>query len=273
MVSKYKADHPWNPTTALWEIKKLQNDRRYRDKRHAFFVESVRNFVQLVDHDHDIVMIFYSEKLLINPLARKFVRRLRRSGIPTVGVPPEEFRKVSHSRRASGIGAIIQQRWLPLSLANPNQGLFWVIVSKIRSSGNFGTLIRTSEAIGGAGFILLNNSIDPFDEATIRASMSSFFCQSFVRTNNQELLKWRNNHNCNFIGASPDGSKNFHKFKFPPNSVLFLGEERHGLTDQQRAMCNHLVHIPMTGKADSLNLGVAGSLLMYEMFRLKTCHS
>ncbi len=68
-------------------------------------------------------------------------------------------------------------------------------------------------------------------------------------------------------GASPDGEQNFHTFIYSNNTLVFLGEERQGLSQRQRSMCNALVHIPMVSQADSLNLAVAGSLLIYEVFR------
>ena len=73
--------------------------------------------------------------------------------------------------------------------------------------------------------------------------------------------------NCPLVGASPDGPQDLHAFSFQKKSIIFLGEERKGLTNAQKQACEHLVRIPMQGNADSLNLGVAGSLLLYEVYR------
>ncbi|MEM7715501.1 MAG: RNA methyltransferase [Cyanobacteria bacterium P01_A01_bin.68] len=145
----------------------------------------------------------------------------------------------------------------------------WIILETIRSPGNLGTLIRTSEAFGGAGFILLGNSIDPFDPNVVRASMGSIYNQKFIRTGYSKLHKWLQNHNCHIIGASPDGTVDFHQFNYPTITMIFLGEERRGLTQQQRDLCKHLVRIPIARTVDSLNLAVAGSLIMYEIYRIK----
>lgn len=141
------------------------------------------------------------------------------------------------------------------------------MLETVRSPGNLGTLIRTSEAVGGAGFIFIGKRIDPFDPDVVRASMGSLFTQNFVRTNLSTLDRWMQNHNCSAIGASPDGIADFHQFNYPHSTLLFLGEERQGLTKQQQDLCQHLVKIPMVGTVDSLNLAVAGSLLMYEVYR------
>jgi len=253
----------------LAEVKKLQQHRHYRDTSGLFYIEGVRNFVQVMDNRFDVATIIYSEKLLTAPLARKLVRQSRREGINTFSVTPEEFRKVSVTERASGVAAIVRQRWVKLEEALPQAGLCWLALDTVRSPGNLGTLIRTSEAVGGAGLIFTNSQTDPFDPDVVRASMGAFFCQRFVRTNFTKLGLWMNRHCCQGIGASPDGSYDFHRFNYPPSSVLFLGEERQGLTQPQRDLCGHLVQIPILGAADSLNLGVAGSLLMYEIYRSK----
>jgi TrmH family RNA methyltransferase len=256
-----------NANGTLREIQRLQADRRYRDAQGAYFVEGVRSFVQAVDHGHELVLVIYCEKLLTAPLARKLVRRSRRSGIPTVRVSPEEFRKFSVAKRASGVSAIVRQRWTELEDAQAGAGLCWVVLGLVRSAGNLGTLIRTSEAVGGAGFILLDPAVDAFAPATVRASMGAHFRQQFIRCSHRELGRWIAANNCHVVGASPDGIRNFHLAHYPRPTLLLLGEERQGLSVQQRSLCDQLVRIPMLGLADSLNLGVAGSLMMYEILR------
>lgn len=268
MTSKYKSGQLWKSVgKTLNEIRKLQTYRSYRDAQNSFFVEGVRNFVQVVENNFDIVVIVYSKRLLIVPVVRRMVRQLRREGVPTVNLKPEKFRQISKANRASGIGIIVRQRWTRLETTSPGAGLCWIILGRVRSPGNFGTLIRTSEAVGGAGFILLDKRVDPYMPVTVRATMGALFRQRFVRTTFPNLRRWTQTNNCQVIGASPDGAMDFHHFPFPQKNLLFLGEERQGMTQQERNFCDHLVRIPMVGTADSLNLGVAGSLLMYEVYR------
>jgi TrmH family RNA methyltransferase len=103
--------------------------------------------------------------------------------------------------------------------------------------------------------------------------MGALFKQQFIRTSFQSLQHWVRKHHCQVIGASPEGATYFHDFAYAKTNLLFLGEERQGLTEQEKALCDHLLRIPMVGTADSLNLGVAGSLLMYEIFRWKQSYS
>jgi RNA methyltransferase, TrmH family len=254
----------------LLKVEKLQRDRTYRDVCGLFYIEGVRNFIRVMDRGFEVATILYNERLLTAPIARKLVRRSRREGIPTLSVTPEQFRRVSHTERASGVSAIVCQPRLKLQEISPQAGLCWVVLETVRSPGNLGTLIRSSEAVGGAGFIFVGNKIDPFAPDVVRASMGSLFNQKLVRTNFSTLRAWMRHQACRAIGATPDGNTNLHQFGYSDSTtLLFLGEERKGLTEQQRKLCENFVRIPMVGEVDSLNLAVAGSLLLYEVYRSK----
>jgi TrmH family RNA methyltransferase len=253
------------PTLAI--IERLQRDRSYRDSRGLFFIEGVRNFIEAVDHHFSVDSLLYSEKLLINPIARKLVRRLKRAGVPFARVTPEQFRRVSRTERASGVAGIFRQEVHRLEQIKLGNQQCWTALSHVRSLGNFGSLLRTSAATGAAGFILLGESIDPFDPAVVRATMGALFKQTLVRTSAEQLRRWVRMHNIQVIGAAPDGVMDYKEVIYARPAVLMLGGERKGLTDEQRLICQHIVRIPMVEGMDSLNLAVAGSLLMYEVFR------
>lgn len=187
--------------------------------------------------------------------------------MPSANITPGQFRGIARLPRASGIAAIVRQHWSTLERASPGGELCWVALEGVRSPGNFGSLIRTSEAVGAAGFILLDPAVDPFDPLVARATMGGLFGQVFMRSSPSKLASWVTRHGLRVVGASPEGPRCLHQVSFPRRTVLMLGEERRGLTPEQRALCHDLVRIPMVGSTDSLNLGVAGSLLLYEVFR------
>jgi RNA methyltransferase, TrmH family len=253
----------------LAQILRLQADRAYRDAHKIFYIEGVRNFIGAIDNHLQLITIIYSEKLLTVPPARKLLRQARRAGTPCCAVSPEQFRQISRSERASGIGAIVRQPWLKLTQISADAGLCWLVLDRVRSPGNLGTLIRTSEAFGGAGFIFLGQAIDPFSPDVVRASMGAMFRQTFVRTDLPTLQKWAQKYPCPIIGASPQGNTQLHQWQQTGPMLLFLGEERQGLTSDQQTLCQQLVRIPMTGAADSLNLAMAGSVILYELHRAR----
>ena len=253
------------PTLA--HVADLQRDRRYRDAHGQFFVEGVRTFVAAVDQGASVDMLLYSERLLIAPLARKLVRQLKRAGVPFARVSPEQFRAVSRAERVSGVSAVVRQQVRYLAHVTPGDGPCWVVLTHVRTPGNLGTLIRTAAAVGATGFILLGNSVDPFDPAVVRASMGALFQQTFVRASTAQLRDWADQHHLQVVGASPDGTVAYDQLRYTPPTLLLLGEERSGLSAEQRALCQQIVRIPMVAGVDSLNLGVAGSLLLYAIVR------
>ena len=268
MKDEYRADYrQLDVALTLTRIQKLQADRRYRDQHRVFFIEGVRNFVEAVDQRFSIDTLLYSEKLLTAPLARKFVRQLKRAGVPFARVTPEAFRSISRAKRASGVAAILHQRIQTLEEIQPDRFSCWTVLGQVQSLGNFGTLLRTSAAIGSAGFILLGHQIDPYEPVVVRATMGALFKQTLVRTNIERFRHWIRTHHLAVIGASPDGVVEYDQVRYTRPTVLLLGNERSGLTDEQRSLCQQIVRIPMVEGTDSLNLAVAGSLLLYAVFR------
>lgn len=260
-MQKHSASH------APPSFSNLTTHRALRDRSCLFPIEGVRSFVLASDRGFAFREIIYSERLLINPVARKLVRHHRRAGVRTRKISPEDFRTLSKAKRASGIAAVLQQNWMPLTHAKPQDGHFWLLVERVNAPGNLGTLLRSSHAFGGAGVMCVGTSVDPFSPDVIRASMGAFFAQRFVRTDWDALSAWVESHGCSIIGATPDGPTGLHVVRNTMAPVILLGEERKGLTSVQRAVCHDHVRIPMLPGTDSLNLGVAGSLVMYEIFR------
>lgn len=268
MKDEHRADYrQLEVALTLSRIRRLQTDRRYRDQHRLFFIEGVRNFVEAVDQRFPIETLLYSEKLLTAPLARKFVRQLKRAGVPFARVSPEAFRSISRAEHASGIAAILHQQIQKLEEIQPDQSSCWTVLGDVRSLGNFGTLLRTSAAIGATGFILLGQQIDPYEPVVVRATMGALFKQTLVRTNVERFRRWIQTHHLAVIGASPDGVVEYDRVRYIRPTVLLLGNERSGLTEEQRSLCQEIVRIPMVGGADSLNLAVAGSLVLYAAFR------
>lgn len=259
-------------TATLALIAQLQTDRQTRDTRGLYFVEGVRNFVTAVDYHIPIEVLVYSERLLTVPIARKFVRRLKRAGVPHVPLSPEQFRSISRTERASGVGAILRQQLHDIGSLPIAAGKCWIALRQVRSPGNFGTLIRTAAAVGASGFLLIGNAVDPYDAAVIRASMGACFTQHVARTSLAQLHAWARPRQIQIVGASPDGTVTYTDAAYRRPLVLLLGAERAGLTAEERVCCDQLVRIPMVAGADSLNLGVAGSLLLYEVFRSREPH-
>ncbi len=161
----------------------------------------------------------------------------------------------------------IRQKIVALEHVSIQDRACWMAVGQIRTPGNLGTLIRTAHAAGAAGFFFLGDSADVFHPMAVRASMGAIFGLPLVRTSVTSLCRWTQEHGVQVIGASPDGDVVFNRTRYGALVMLMTGEERRGLTAEQRALCNQLVRIPMRHNLDSVNAAVAGSLLLYEVLR------
>jgi len=139
------------------------------------------------------------------------------------------------------------------------------MLETMRSSGNLGTILRTAEATGGSGLILLGDTIDPYDPATVRATMGSQFRQQFVRTSIHELRDWHVRRHFSLVGTAPAAATDYQEADFRGPTVLLLGDERKGLSQELQALCDGVVRIPMVG-TDSLNVSIAAGVLLYEVF-------
>ncbi len=240
-------------------VKHLQTNRVTRDQKRLFFVEGIRNFLRASEHPFQARVILYCKKLCQSSEVRQYIQVNKAL---VIRVSPEEFRVFSQTERASGIAAVLEQQIQSLKAVYASDSS-WIVLHQIRNAGNFGTLIRSANAAGNTGFILLEQSIEPFAPATVRASMGGIYQQKFVRASPVQLKKFLEQNGFCAIGASPDGTMGFQEFAYPQPTFLMLGEERAGLSQVQRELCTDFVRIPMQANTDSLNLGVAGSLLLY----------
>jgi TrmH family RNA methyltransferase len=229
-------------------------------------MEGLRAIVQAFEHDFDIDALIVAPELLESPLGRSLARQGRRAGIPCTEVPAELFRSLSLADEPQGIAAIARQRWEPLSQASPAAGLCWTALETVQSPGNLGSIVRTSEAVGGAGLILVGGAIDPYDPAVLRASMGALFGQRLVRTRPAEFAAWKRDHGCLLVGTSPGAATDYRAVRYDPPVVLCMGWERQGLSPRLQALCDVMVRIPMVGGSDSLNLAVASGVMLYEIF-------
>jgi TrmH family RNA methyltransferase len=238
-----------------------------RRKEGCFWIEGPRNFVQAYEARLEFDAVVYCPMLVKSRAVEVLVRKTAAAGAIRVRISPEQFRSVCTLERASGIGAIVKQRWTPLSQIQPTRGLCWIVVEAIHSPGNLGTILRTAEACSAGGVIFVGPHSDPYHPTVVRASMGGIGHLALVRATHSELAAWVRDHQVELVGLSPDAPRLWTEVPTGRTIGLVLGEERQGLSSQLRGMCRTLVRLPMSGRADSLNVGVAAGVMMYELVR------
>ncbi len=139
----------------------------------------------------------------------------------------------------------------------------WVALEDMRDPGNLGTIIRTADAAGAAGVILVGQSCDPWGPDCVRATMGSIFAVPLVRMSLAAFLDLCRIWPGESVGTHLKATENFRRdYKTP--ALLVMGSEGKGLSDAAAAACSSLVRIPMTGGAESLNVAIATALMLYE---------
>ena len=253
----------------LARLRSLRASRVQRDRLKRFAVEGVRQFIQACDAGFDVDTLFVSPVLLQHGTARQLVRRLAADGVRGVVLTPEQFRTVSTAVHASGIAAIVRQRWTPLEDAPATgPGAGWLVIDALRSAGNLGTILRTAEATRVSGVIFASDAVDPYDPAVVRPSMGGVFHVPLIRTTPRQLGYWLAARRVDLVGLSPHAPRPWTDLPPAPGGhAIALGDERTGLSPAIQRLCDTHVRLPMPGRADSLNVAVAAGVMMYELVR------
>lgn len=258
-----------NPT--IKHIRSLVRQRKEREQHGVFFIEGIRLVTEAVQLRAPIETLVIAPDLLISPCAQEIVQAQQQAGTPCLEVTSTVFKSISAKDGPQGIGAIVRQRWEHLKdmqvlhSVDEQQSLGWVALDAIQDPGNLGTIMRTSDAVGGAGIILLGHTTDPYDPAALRASMGAIFSQRLARATFTELIDWKKQHGYPVVGTSDSAATDYQELVYHTPLVLLMGSERAGLSPEQQAQCDDVVCIPMVGRSDSLNLAVATGVMLYEI--------
>jgi len=154
---------------------------------------------------------------------------------------------------------------LPLGGFRAQPDSLYIAVESIESPGNLGTIIRTAEAAGVMGIFLLNQDCDPYDPATVRATMGSLFSQKLIQCSSTEFREWARSNGVSVVASSPAGLMDYRALRYRFPAALVIGSEKRGLSDQALELADFVVRIPMHGGCDSLNAAVAAGVLLFEM--------
>jgi RNA methyltransferase, TrmH family len=252
-----------NPTVK--QIRKLR-DKKERQHTGLFYIEGLRIVIEALQQGAEIDCLIVAPDLLTSEFGWQKVEEENRRGIQVVQVSQAVFTSLASKENPQGIAAVVRQRWLEIvSLRLESQDI-WVALDSVADPGNLGTILRTNDAVGGKGVILLDNSTDPYDLTTIRASMGAIFSQGLVKTTFAQFLQWKQAHNYQLVGTSDSAATDYRQASYSLPTILLMGSERMGLSEEHMRACDQMVSIPMVGRSDSLNLAVAAGIMLYEIY-------
>lgn len=140
----------------------------------------------------------------------------------------------------------------------------WMVAQAMRDPGNLGTMLRTGDAVGAGGLILIDDCADPFSVEAVRASMGAVFTQAIAQARWDEFLPWLRGGEGQLVAASLRDARPYRGAPYAAPCFIMVGNESRGLPEDYEAACDLRVTMPMLGRADSLNAAVAAAVLAYE---------
>lgn len=245
--------------------------RKYRKREGRFLVEGIRIVEEALDAGAPVETLVYAPELLVSQRARGLVQRVKPDR--RLALSGDVFGTLSGRDKPQGIAAAIRIEEPSLADLLATQDLLVLVAYQLRDPGNLGAIIRTADAAGATGVVVVEPSVDLYDPQTIRATMGSLFALPVIRLADEAVLvDWYGELRAAGLpllvaGSSAHGLVDHFEADLCRPLVLLLGSERQGLPLAVREQADILVRLPMAGRATSLNVSAAAAALVYEVVR------
>lgn len=172
--------------------------------------------------------------------------------------------KVTGKDNPQAVAGVFAEFDTNLTALDRSSAKIWLVAQALRDPGNLGTMLRTGDAVGAGGLILIDDCADPFSVEAVRASMGAIFTQQLAQARWDEFLPWLRSGAGQLVAASLRDAQPYRSAPYAAPCFLMVGNESRGLPEDYEMACDLRVTMPMKGRADSLNAAVAGAVLAYE---------
>jgi TrmH family RNA methyltransferase len=241
-------------------------ERKQRSAGGFLLAEGIHAVGQAVEAGASIAAIFYAPDLLTSDYARRLVEEQQAGGGEVYPVSADVFALIAEKDNPQGILAVVRQKAVSLEGLSPFNFTWGVALVTPQDAGNVGTILRTIDAVGADGLLLLDGGVDGLHPGLVRASMGAIFWHPVVNASFAGFAAWAGKYGYHIYGTSAHASMvvgDLARYEKP--AVLLLGSERNGLTPEQAGICTQVLCLPMQGHVSSLNLSVAAGVLLYDM--------
>jgi len=240
---------------------------KHRKESGLFVTEGMKLVADAVEEDWPIKILVYGAKVADHPVVRRVAQVAHARGGDVLEVSEAVLSKITRRDNPQMVVGVFEQRLTPKAAIQPGPAGVWVALEGIKDPGNLGTIIRTADAVGAEGVILVGDTVDPFGVEAVRATMGSIFHMKLARMNVAEFKEWRKGWPGIVVGTHLSGKADYRAVDYDRPVMLFMGNEQSGLPDDLAGICDHLVKIPQAGRADSLNLAIATGVMLFEIRR------
>jgi len=254
------------------QIRQLLAHRKERESTGLFAVEGIHHVGEAIESHARVEYLCYAPDLLDSEFARQLIHDQEIKRTPCLAVDADTFTGLSGKENPQGLIAVVNQTALKLDELSPKTLAWGVALVAPQDPGNIGTILRTIDAVGASGLLLLDDPAndqycaDPYHPSSVRASMGAIFWCPIVKAKFPDFVQWAKGHRYKIYGTSAHASLDYRQVKNVRQPLIVLmGSEREGLTPSQTAVCDVMLTMPMRGRVSSLNLATATGVMLYSI--------
>ncbi|MEF2070345.1 TrmH family RNA methyltransferase [Consotaella aegiceratis] len=242
--------------------------KKYREETGLFLAEGLKLVLDALDAGWRIETLVVAKALLDQPLLAKAAARTVALGADVIEANDKVLSAISRRDNPQSAIGVFRHRVVPAAKLDFGTAGVVVALDRVRDPGNLGTVLRTADAVGAQGVMLVGETVDPFSLEAVRATMGSIFAMPIARLSEADFLAWRGGFSGLVAGTHMAGSVDYREPDYGGQpTLLLMGNEQAGLSDALADACDILVRIPQAGRADSLNLAVATGVMLFEARR------
>lgn len=251
-----------NPSVKYW---RSLRDKKHRKRTGQFLVEGLRLLEDARASGHVPRELVMAENREPHDLLTQLEREVEAAGGEIVTTTPDILSKITGKANAQSVVGVFDEFDTALQRIDRNTAPIWLVAQDLRDPGNLGTMLRTGDAVGAGGLILVDDCADPFSAEAVRASMGAVFTQGLAQARWEEFLPWLRGGPGQLAAASLRDAVPYRGAPYAAPCFILVGNESQGLPEAYEAECDLRVTMPMLGRADSLNAAVAAAVLAYEV--------
>lgn len=249
------------------DIKAL-SDKKHRDETKSFMAEGLKLVIDALELGFEIRTLVYAKNVKDRPQVVQCATKTVARGGLVLEVSEKVLSSITRRDNPQMVVGIFTQRWTNIRDLKPAANETYVALDRVRDPGNLGTIIRTADAAGASGVILVGETTDPYSMETVRATMGSVFALPLVKASPADFLAWKKGAGVSVVATHLAGAVDYRAIDYKKRPVvLLMGNEQSGLPEALAREADALARIPQAGRADSLNLAIATGIMLFEARR------
>jgi RNA methyltransferase, TrmH family len=253
-----------SPSNPQIKMLKTLHAKKGRVETGLFLAEGARLAVEAADLGVWPEILVFSPAARTRDQVRALIDEAEARYVRVIETSENVLAQISKRDNPQTVIGAYKQALSPLEALD---GATIVALEGVRDPGNLGTILRTADSTGAGGVVLVGESSDPFSVEAVRASMGSLFAMRLARASFDELVRFKKARGAEMFGLSLAGGPLDPGTPAPAKALVLMGNEQSGLPEYMEAACDHLVKLPMRGRADSLNLAIATGVMLYDLWR------